>query len=150
MTRRMKIGLMATLAAGLLAAATAFAVAGHGARHGVMKRVVAAAIDDALDAAQVTPEQRTRIHAARDRAFAALDEHRKTRAARMQELLRLFEADHVDPGQVQALRSQAEEEHRKIGDAISQVVLEAHDVLTPAQRRAVADYVRAHRRHHGG
>jgi len=149
MTRRMKIGLMVTLLAGLLVSATAFAVGAHGGRHGIMKRVVSAAIDDALDAAQVTPEQRTRIHAARDRAFGALEEHRKTRVARMEELLRLFEADHVDPGQVQALRFQAEEEHRKIGDAISQVVLEAHAALTPAQRRAVADHVRAHRRHRG-
>ena len=45
-----------------------------------MKRFVSSMIDDALDAAQVTPAQRTTIHQARDRAFAAVEAHRQDRA----------------------------------------------------------------------
>ena len=41
-----------------------------------------------------------------------------------------------------------EAEHRQVADAISQALVDVHDVLTPAQRKAVADYVRAHRRGH--
>ena len=33
-------------------------------------------------------------------------------------------------------------------EAIHQALVEVHDVLTPVQRRAIADYVRAHRLSH--
>jgi Spy/CpxP family protein refolding chaperone len=115
-----------------------------------MKRFVSAMIDEALVPANVTPEQRTQVYAARDRAFAALEAHRQTRGAHMNEALALFEADVVDPGRVATFRSQREAEHRQVADAISQAITEVHDVLTPAQRRAVADWVRANHPGHGG
>ena len=37
-----------------------------------------------------------------------------------------------------------------MADAISQAITEVHDVLTPAQRKAVADWIRANRPGHGG
>jgi Spy/CpxP family protein refolding chaperone len=107
-------------------------------------------IDEALAPANVTPEQRTQIYAARDRAFAAVEAHRQTRGAHMAEALALFEADAVDPGRVATFRAQREAEHRQVADAISQAITEVHDVLTPAQRKAVADWVRANRPGHGG
>ena len=55
-------------------------------------------IDEALEPANVTPEQRTKIYAARDRVFAAMEAQRQTRGAHMDEALALFEADTVDPG----------------------------------------------------
>jgi Spy/CpxP family protein refolding chaperone len=64
----------------------------------------------------------------------------------MDEALALFEADAVDPGRVAAFRTQREAEHRQVGDAIVQALTEVHDVLTPAQRKAVADWIRANRR----
>jgi Spy/CpxP family protein refolding chaperone len=146
-----KIGGITAAAALVLVGAGAWAfVGGHGGgRHGIMKRVVSAMIDEALDGARVTPEQRQTIHGARDRAFAAVEEHRRVGGDRLGELLALFEAEQVDPGALQALRERHEAEHRRIADAIGQAVRDAHAVLTPEQRRAVADYVRAHhRRHH--
>jgi protein CpxP len=144
MKRRMVIGLVAGLGA-LVAGASALAVGvgAHGGRHMIMKRVVAAEIDEALDRASVTPEQRTAVHAARDRAFAALESHFRNRRARLDEVLALFEADALDAGRVEAFRRQAEEEHRQVGDAIAQALGEIHDVLTPEQRRAVTAYVRS-------
>jgi Spy/CpxP family protein refolding chaperone len=152
MTRRTKIGLMVTLTTVILAGATVLAVGAHGGRPAIMKRIATAMIDDALDAAQVTAEQRTAIYAARDRAFAAVEALRNNRGARMEEMLALFEADTIDPAQVEALRSARESEHRQVADAISQAVIDVHAVLTPAQRRALTDYVREHhhRRHLGG
>jgi Spy/CpxP family protein refolding chaperone len=134
----------------LLVGAGALVYAGaHRGRHEVMKRFVSSAIDDALDRASVTPEQRQVAHAARDRIFAAFQEHRREKTGRAQELLTLFEAEQVDPATITALRERMEAEHRRIGDTITQALVELHDVLDPAQRKALADYVRErHRRFH--
>ena len=148
MKRRTTIGLLAVLAGGLLAGASALAFGGPPARHGVMKRFVSATIDDALDQAKVTAAQRTVIYGARDRVFAAVEQHWQTRGTGMEEALRLFEADQIDPSQVTALRQAKEEEHRRLADTIEQAIVEVHDTLTPAQRKVVADYVRAHHRRH--
>ena len=149
MKRRTMFGLMAAGAVGLVAAggAAAYGAAGGG-RHSIMKRMVVAAIDDALDDAKVTADQRTAIYAARDRAFAALEQARTSRRAHLEEGLRLFEADQVDPAQAEAFHRQGDEERQRVRAVIHQALVEAHDVLTPVQRRAVADYVRAHRLSH--
>ena len=151
MKRRTAIGMaVAAVTGGLLVGAGALAYGGvHRGRHEVMQRFVASAIDDALDRASVTPEQRQVAHAARDRIFAAFQEHRRERTGRAQELLSLFEAEQVDPATLTALRARIEDEHRRIGDTITQALVEVHDVLNPAQRKALADYVRErHRRFH--
>ena len=136
---------------GLLVGAGALAYGGgaHRVRHEMMQRFVASAIDDALDKASVTPEQRKVAHEARDRIFAAFHEHRRERDGRAQEVLSLFEADQVDPARLTALRARIEDEHRRISDTITQALVEVHDVLGPEQRKALADYVRErHRRFH--
>ena len=150
MKTRTMIGLAVLGVAGVVAAATAFAFGGHhGHGAGMMKRVVAAVIDDALDqAGGVTPEQRAAVHAARDRALAAFETHHATRGARRDEILRLFEAEPLDAGHLATLRQEVEAEHRQIADAIGQALTDAHRALTPAQRQAVAAYVRNHRHGH--
>jgi hypothetical protein len=55
MKRRTIIGMVAVLASGALVGATAFAFGGPTHRASVMTRFVAAAIDDALEGAAVTP-----------------------------------------------------------------------------------------------
>ena len=143
MKRRTVIGSLMAVGVSLVAGVGAFAAA-HGHREAIWRRVATAAIDDALDRAQATAEQRAQIQAARDRLAGVFEAHGNGRSARMAEVLALFEADQVDPGRVQALRRQIEEEHAQIADAVSQALVEAHDVLTPDQRRAVAGYVRTH------
>ena len=144
MRRRTMIAMFGALGAGLLAGAAGLAYAHHGGREAMMRRFVTAAIDDALVPAAPTAEQRAAIYAARDRAFAAVDEMRKERATRLEAALQLFESEPLDPARVHAFRQDAEAEHERVRDAVSQAILEVHDVLTPAQRQAVADYVRAH------
>jgi len=148
LSRRTILGSVAVLGVGLITAAAAFAHGGGLGRPAMMKRFVSAMIDDALAPANVTAEQRTQIYAARDRAFAAVEAQRQTRGGHMDEALALFEADTVDPGRVATFRAQHEAEHRQVADAISQALVDVHDALTPPQRKAVADYVRAHRRGH--
>jgi Spy/CpxP family protein refolding chaperone len=150
LSRRTILGSLAVLGVGVGLITAVAAFAHGGARPAMMKRFVSAMIDDALAPANVTPAQRTQIYAARDRAFAALETHRQTRGAHMNEALALFEADVVDPGRVATFRAQREAEHRQVADTISQAITEVHDVLTPAQRKAVADWIRANRPGHGG
>ena len=51
----------------------------------------------------------------------------------------------VDTQKIAAMRAEKIAQMQQVGDAIQQAVIEAHDVLTPAQRKVVADYVRSHR-----
>ncbi len=151
MKRRTMIGLAAGVAASLAVGAGAAALGAHGGgRHAIMRRVIAATIDDALDEASVTPEQRAAVHAARDRVFATVEAERTSRRAHLEEALALFEADQVDPGRVEALHQQGEAARLRIRTAIHEAIVEAHAVLTPAQRKVVADYVRRHRLAHAG
>jgi periplasmic protein CpxP/Spy len=148
MKRRTMFGIAAGLATTLLVGAGVAAVGAHAGRHHVMKRFVSSMIDDALDAAQVTPAQRTTIHHARDRAFAAVEAHRQDRRTRMEQGLVLFEGVRLDPQAVHQFVQQREQEHRVVADAIGQALVDVHGVLTPVQRKALADYVRSHARRH--
>jgi Spy/CpxP family protein refolding chaperone len=114
-----------------------------GGPHGrMMKRMISAALDEALDQAGVSAEQRSAIHASRDRAFAALETARPDRTAQRDEVLALFEGDRLDPSQLQAVHAQMEQQHQAMRTAVTQAIIEIHDTLTPAQRHAVAGYVR--------
>jgi Spy/CpxP family protein refolding chaperone len=64
------------------------------------------------------------------------------RRAHREQMLALFEADQIDPAQLQAMHDQMEQHREAIRQAVVQAVVEIHDTLTPAQRKIVADYAR--------
>ncbi len=109
----------------------------------MMKRMISARLDQALDQANVTADQRAAIHASRDRAFAALDALRPDPRAHRDQMLALFEADRIDPAQLETLHEQMEQRHQAVRAAITQAIVEIHDTLTPEQRHAIAQYVRS-------
>ncbi|HSB62297.1 MAG TPA: periplasmic heavy metal sensor [Vicinamibacteria bacterium] len=149
MKRRTVIGLAAGVAVSLAAGAGAVAYGTHaGMRHGIMKRMIAAGLDEALDQAQVTPQQRATIHAARDRVFASLEGVHADRRQHLEEVLGLFEAEQVDAARVEALHREAEAARERMRAVIHEAIVEVHGVLTPAQRKTLADHVRAHRFSH--
>ena len=119
MKRRTMMVTFGFLGVGLLVGAAGLAFAHHGGREGMMKRFVSSAIDDALAPAQPTPEQRAAIYAARDRAFAIVEEHRKGRRAHIEEALALFEAEPADPARIQAFRERAAGDHERVREAIA-------------------------------
>jgi Spy/CpxP family protein refolding chaperone len=132
----------ATIAVAALVGARAYAQGRAGMHAGMMKRMISAALDEALDQAAVSAEQRSAIHASRDRAFAAFDTNRADRRAQRDQVLALFEADRLDASQLQAVHAQMEQRHHAISDAVAQAIVEIHDTLTPAQRQIVANYAR--------
>jgi len=151
LSRRTIFGaLVALLAAGMITSVAAFAHGPGGGGPQMMRRFASAMIDDALAAANVSADQRTAIYASRDRAFAAVEAQRQAQRTHMDEALTLFESDTLDPAQVAAFRAQREADRKQVAEAISQALTEVHDVLTPVQRKAVADWIRAHRPGHGG
>jgi Spy/CpxP family protein refolding chaperone len=144
MRRIYKIGLaLVALAAVVVAGARAYAQ-----RHGFFQAAISAHIDEALDAAKATPQQRAAIEAARDHVFAAFKDGHQNRAGELEEALSLFQADKLDEKAIVAHRDRREAEVKKIGDAIVQAVFDAHEALTAPQRKAVVDYVRAQHQSH--
>jgi Spy/CpxP family protein refolding chaperone len=132
----------ATVAVAGVVGARAYAQAPGGMHGGLMKRMISAGLDEALDQAAVTAQQRTTIYASRDRAFAAFEANRPDRMAQRDQVLALFEGDHLDAAQLQAVHAQMEQRHQAIRDAVTQAVIEIHDTLTPSQREIVASYAR--------
>ena len=117
---------------------------GPGGPHmGMMKRMISAALDEALAQANVTGEQRTAIHAARDRAFAAVASNMPDRRAHREQMLALFEGDRLDAAQLVAAHAQMEHQRQAIHAAVAQAIVDVHAVLTPEQRRVVANYARS-------
>ena len=146
LNRRTVLGSLAVMAAGLVTGAVALAAnGGLPTRQGMMRRIITAKIDEALDEAKVTADQRAAISASRDRAFAAVDALRKDRAAHMDEALALFQADTIDQAKLDAFHVEHQAEHDKVRAAITQAIVEVHDTLTHDQRKVVADWIRSHR-----
>jgi Spy/CpxP family protein refolding chaperone len=125
--------------------AWAHGAGGVGAHGWMMKRMVSAMLDEALDKANVSAEQRAAIHASRDRAFAAFDGQRGDHDTQREQVLAMFEADRVDPAQLETLHARMEEHRRAMRTAVTQAIVEIHGTLTPEQRKVVAQFVRDHR-----
>lgn len=124
----------------------------HGRRAAFMKHMVSAKLDAALSAAQVTPRQREAIHGVRDRLFGemqkARQELRQKRGADLDQALQLFTADRLDRERLGALRQKHEVAARRMADAVEGAIVEVHGILTPAQRKAMADYIAQHVKAH--
>jgi Spy/CpxP family protein refolding chaperone len=142
MNRWTKVGILAAVAAMLAGGVAAANRCGYG--HGHVGKV----IDGALDAAKVTPAQRNAIEAARDHVFATIEEAGHDQQKDMQEAIALFSAPVLDAQAVEAHRARKEAEIKKVSDAVVQSIFDTHAALTPPQRKAVADYLRAEKAKH--
>jgi Spy/CpxP family protein refolding chaperone len=125
-----------------------------GAGRHMMQGLMERRIDEALDGAQLTAEQRASIDAARAElrtTLAQIQPHQRV----AQEVLSLLESDRWDEARVEKLRAEQEATWGRVGDAVARTLQQAHDTLTPAQRQAVVSSLRAQRdafrqRFHGG
>ena len=144
----LKLSVALVIAVGVAAAATAYAF--RGGPHQMMKRHMAAVFGEALDAVKATPDQRTRLEAIKDRTEQQLMGLHVDRGGHLAEAAQLFEADKIDSSRVAELKSERTAQMRKAGDIVVAAVTEAHDVLSPAQRQQLADFVKARRAEHAG
>ncbi len=144
-----------TLAIAAGAAQTAVAQPGpgydHGGRqgHGMM---MGAHMDRALGAVNATPEQRAQIKQIFDAAKSDLKgQHEAGRALREQSAA-LFTQPVVDARAAEVLRAQMVAQHDVASKRMLQAMLDASRVLTPEQRKLLADKMAQRRtlmeRHH--
>jgi Spy/CpxP family protein refolding chaperone len=111
---------------------------GHGRDPAQVAAFVNDRLDDALDDLEATPDQRTRIHGIADRLLAegkAIHAgHDEARAA----LLAEWKAEKPDRAKLHALVDARADALRKLAHDAVDAGIEAHEVLTPAQREKVA------------
>ena len=140
--RLLKVSL---LVGALVAGGAVLAHEGARHHHEFMRRHINQRIDGALDAAKASPQQRAAIEKARDRVFGTIEQSHQNRRGHIAKIIQLFEADKIDNAAVQQLRSEHDTVARADRDAILAAITEAHDTLNATQRKAVADYLRAHK-----
>jgi Spy/CpxP family protein refolding chaperone len=133
------------MAVALAAVLGVVALVGFGcARHGhprdpaQVAAFVNARVDDLLDDVDATPDQRTRIHAIADRMLAEAKgvhaDHDQVRATFLAE----WKAEKADKAKLHALVDAKADAWRKLAHDAVDAGVEAHDVLTPAQREKLA------------
>ena len=119
----------------------------QGGKAAFFHRMIGKRIDEALDAAKVSDKQRAAVHEIEGRTFEKLSALHKDKGGDMERVLTLFAGDRIDPQEVASMRAEHEAAMKQAGDTITQAITDVHDLLTPAQRKAVADYVRSHHAH---
>jgi Spy/CpxP family protein refolding chaperone len=98
-------------------------------------------VDDLLDDVDATPEQRTKIHAIADRMLAQAQAVHGEQDSTHETLLAQWKAETPDKAQLHALVDARADALRKLAHEAVDAGVEAHDVLTPAQREKVAKKV---------
>ena len=135
---RLSVALVALVAVVGLAG---FACAHHGHHPhdpAQVQKMVNARVDDLLDDLDATPDQRTRIHAIADRLMASAKEAHAGHDAARQTVLAEWKADAPDRAKLHALVDARVDELRKLAHQAVDAGVDAHDVLTPAQRAKLA------------
>lgn len=92
-----------------------------------------------LDAVKATPEQRAQIKQIMDKARTDMAALRESRKALREEAQRVFTEPNVDANKAEAVRQKMMAQHDQASKRRMQAMVEASRVLTPDQRRQMAD-----------
>jgi Spy/CpxP family protein refolding chaperone len=118
---------------------------GHGHGHGrdpaEVASFVTARVDDALDDVDATPDQRTRIHAVKDRLLASGQAARAGHREAHDALLAEWKSASPDAAKLHALVDERVEAMRAFAHQAVDAGVEVHGVLTPEQREKVTKKV---------
>jgi len=120
---------------------TGFGCSHHGAHPrdpAQVAKFVNARVDDLLDDVDATPDQRTKIHAIADRLLAEGQAMHAGQPQVHQTILAQWKAETPDKAQLHALVDARMDALRKLAHDAVDAGVEAHDVLTPAQREKLA------------
>jgi Spy/CpxP family protein refolding chaperone len=134
----------------VLVGAGAFAAAGHH-RGWMMGKMLDARISKAEDLIQATPQQRAQIEQSKQvivEAFKA-----KAQAGRQNhgQLMSLLTADTLDQSKLYAIATQHAQDLQDLAKVIVPEIQKIHDVLTPQQRKTLADHAQQmHDQHQQG
>ena len=105
-----------------------------------------------LDRVQASPEQKARIREIMIAARKDLQARRDDGKALREQSMKLLTQPDIDPKAIEDLRAQAMARHDAASKRMTQAMVEASQVLTPAQRQQIAQHVvqrrEMMRRHH--
>jgi Spy/CpxP family protein refolding chaperone len=107
-------------------------------------------LDRMLDAVKATDAQRTQIKKIMDAAHQDMRAQHEAGRANRDKMLSLFAAPTVDAAAVEALRQQTVAQHDQGSKRMTQALLEASKVLTPAQRAQAAEAMKQRAERRGG
>ena len=133
------------LVAGAAAGARAFTVHHFNHHSGYMNGaaipvdLVEQRIDHLLRTVDATPEQQTRLHGIVEAAIKDIDPLRKQLAGTRVQMAGLLATPQIDRAAVEQLRTERVAEMDQVSKRMVQALLDAADVLTPAQRKTLAD-----------
>ena len=106
-------------------------------------------VDRMLHGVDATPDQQTKLHAIIEAAVKDLDPIRKDLAGTRAQMTSLLAVPQVDRAAVEKLRTERVAEMDQASKRVTEALLDAADVLTPDQRKKLADTAaqwQAHRR----
>ena len=104
-------------------------------------------LDHMLKSVDATPEQQTKLHAIVEAAIKDLDPIRQQLAGTRKEMAALLGAPQVDRAAVEKLRGERVTELDQASKRVTEALLDAADVLTPDQRKTLADKAEQWRHH---
>jgi Spy/CpxP family protein refolding chaperone len=134
MLKKILIGLGAL--AVVIAAGAAWA---QSARRGMMTQMITSKVTEAENLVQATPDQRVQIEKSRDNVIAALQSAHAGRKAVHDQLVLLWTGDNLTEDALNAIVNQREQATQTVRQAIVHEVALVYNVLTPAQRKTLAD-----------
>ncbi len=109
----------------------------HGGGHGMF--MAGRMVERMLDRVNATPDQRAQIKKITESAATDMKAHRESGKGLREQGLAVFTAPNVDANAVEALRQKRMAHHDQASRRISQAMLEVSRVLTPDQRKQLAD-----------
>ena len=110
--------------------------------------VVEQRLDHVLRSVDATPDQQTRLHGIVEAAVKDLDPIRQHLAGTRAQITALLAAPQIDRAAVEQLRSERLAEMDQASKRMTQALLDAADVLTPEQRKKLADTAAEWQAHH--
>jgi Spy/CpxP family protein refolding chaperone len=110
----------------------------HGGGHGSMM-MGGRGLERMLDSVNASAEQRTQIKAIAERAKTDLSAQREAGKGARQQMMALFTQPVVDANAVEALRAQQMQRHDQASRRMTQAMVEVSRVLTPEQRKQLAE-----------
>jgi protein CpxP len=115
---------------------------GHRGMHGDgpgMGMMSGRGLDRMLDSVNASAEQRTQVKQIAERAMADLKAQREASRGSRERMMQLFTAPVVDANAVEAQRQQNLQQHDQASRRITQAMVEVSRVLTPEQRKQLAE-----------
>ena len=111
----------------------------HGGGPGMGMMMPGRGIERMLDSVNATADQRAQIKQIAERAQADMLAQREAHRGLREQMAKLFAAPTVDANAVEALRQQMLQQHDAQSRRMTQAMVEASRVLTPEQRKLLAD-----------